>query len=178
MFHICIIKKKQKTKQILHYQLNPYPFTLQHVMFKNKTHFTKRKNFWKLQRNGRMTEWRFTFKPQSWQRKFSSCLSFSEHVQVLSLMSKLETHNRTELAGCWLAGQKYNYRWKEMDSQHRFVITRDCCGSFWFILSRIPPGLLAKKKRDRKAGCIKAKRREKWVQPTLAALKLVPSKLL
>lgn len=85
------------------------------------------------------------------QKKLAYSLSFTEHVPALSVKSRFETQPNGA-CGVPVGWIKFLFT----DERRRTVDTDlwaygDRCGSFWFILSRIPPGLLATRTEELEA---------------------------
>lgn len=106
-----------------------------------------------------MVKWMFTFKPQSWQKKLGSWLSFSEHVQVLSVKSRLETHSQTNRAcGVPTGWIKVLLQMEEDDSRHRFMSHKR---PLWIILIHlIKDNTWSSGNKDRGAGAYSKEERE------------------
>lgn len=92
-----------------------------------------------------MTVWIFTFKPQFWQKKLQKklhwtrpkCYQSSQDWRLITKQSSQEGGGGTRLDKSTITDE----RRRTVDTD--LWATRDRRGSFWFILSRIPPGLLA-----------------------------------
>lgn len=93
----------------------------------------------------------FTFKPQSWQKELASCPNFSEHVpRVISQVIQRLVTKQSSQGASWLDKSTIT------DEKRGTVVTdlwatTDCCEWLWFILSRVPPGLLATRIKEPEA---------------------------